>query len=83
MAIANHSKTGETRSSSVVLWGLRDEMAARGLSQQALALASGVSQPTISVALHGQPVSAKTALAIQQALVVLPRVLDPLLRRVS
>lgn len=46
---------------------LRHEMAVRGWNQVELAKHAGVSQPTVSTALRGSPVSGRTAQAIREA----------------
>lgn len=56
-------------------------MARKGLNQGQLGQLAGVSQPTVSAALRGKPVSAKSAVAIKLALDGLPNVLDSLMEQ--
>jgi hypothetical protein len=57
---------------------LRHEMDRRAVNGATLAVAAGLSQVTLSTAVNGRPVSAKTAHRIAAALAAIPVVLDDL-----
>jgi transcriptional regulator with XRE-family HTH domain len=62
---------------------IRDECRRRGWSQEALARASGLSRPTISVAYRGGIISIRTANFILEAFDKNKPTLDKFLKRVS